>query len=83
MSSASSAILQGLHSVFGEMHNVNTYERFKQLITPERRSALAQAAANRVWADICSGAAEADPALLQRVVLLSFANLKIFCFLYW
>ena len=67
----------------GEMHNVNTYERFKELITPERRAALVQAAADRVWADICSGAAEAAPALLQRAVLLSFADLKIFRFFYW
>ena len=65
------------------MHNVNTYERFKELITPERRAALVQAAADKIWGAICSGAAEADPALLQRAVLLSFADLKIFRFFYW
>ena len=74
---------QGLHNVPGQLHNVNTYERFKQLISPERRAALAQAAADRVWADICSGAAEANPALLSRFLLLSFADLKIFRYFYW
>lgn len=69
--------------MLGEMHNVNTYERFKELITPERRAALVQAAADKIWGAICSGAAEADPALLQRAVLLSFADLKIFRFFYW
>jgi ubiquitin-like modifier-activating enzyme ATG7 len=78
-----SGSLQGLHCVPGELHNVNTYERFKQLITHERRSALAQAAADRVWGDICSGAAEADPALLSRFLLISYTDLKIFRYFYW
>ena len=67
----------------GELHNVNTYERFKQLITHERRTELAQTAADRIWADICSGAAEANPALLSRFLLLSFADLKLVRYFYW
>ena len=75
--------LQGLHSAPGELHNVNTYERFKHLISAERRAALAQAAADSIWADICCGAAEANPALLSRFLLLSFADLKTFRYFYW
>jgi ubiquitin-like modifier-activating enzyme ATG7 len=43
---------------------------------------LLQAAA-KVWADICSGAAEADPALLCPFLLLTYGDLKRFVFSYW
>ncbi len=72
---------QGLHGVPGELRNVNTLERFKAL--QEQRSALLQEAAGQIWQGICSGAAEADPSLLSRLLLISYADLKLFRFYYW
>ena len=40
-------------------------------------------AAGEVWRAIMSGAAEADPALLQRLVLLAYCDLKHYKFHYW
>ena len=65
----------------GELRNVNTLERFKAL--QEQRSALIQEPAGQIWRDIRSGAAEADPALLSRFLLISYADLKLFRFYYW
>ncbi|BDA47717.1 Ubiquitin-like modifier-activating enzyme atg7 [Coccomyxa sp. Obi] len=72
---------QGLHGVPGELRNVNTLERFKAL--QEQRGGLLQETAGLIWRDICSGAAEADPALLSRFLLISYADLKLFRFYYW
>ncbi|KAK9905456.1 hypothetical protein WJX75_000196 [Coccomyxa subellipsoidea] len=74
---------QKLHGVPGELRNVNTLERFKALHPLERRRALIQESADRIWRDIRSGAAEADPALLSRFLLISYADLKLFRFYYW
>jgi ubiquitin-like modifier-activating enzyme ATG7 len=41
-----------------------------------------QAAAS-IWADVRSGAAEAQPALLSRFFLLTFGDLKRYVFTYW
>lgn len=40
-------------------------------------------AAAAMWEAIRSGAAEQDPALLQRLVLLTFCDLKHYKFFYW
>jgi ubiquitin-like modifier-activating enzyme ATG7 len=81
LKAAACARPQGLHNVPGQLRNVNTIERFKAL--QEGRSALLAEAAAAVWADICSGAAEADPALLSRFLLISYADLKLFRYYYW
>jgi len=65
--------------VRGSLYNLNTVEKFRAV----DREALVGAAAVQVWEDICSGAAEHDPALLGRFVMVSFADLKKFSFFYW
>ena len=40
-------------------------------------------AARRIWEDILSGAAEQNPQLLSRFLLLSFADLKKYTYLSW
>lgn len=65
----------------GELRNVNTLERFKAL--QEQRGSILQEAASLIWRNISSGAAEADPALLSRFLLISYADLKLFRFYYW
>lgn len=67
----------------GELRNVNTLERFKALHPLEQRRALIQEPADQIWRDIRSGAAEANPALLSRFLLISYADLKLFRFYYW
>ena len=63
----------------GSVLCVNTLEDFKGL----DRKALLLAEAERVWADILSGAAEGDPSLLTRFLLVCYADLKRFAFYYW
>eukprot|EP00850_Spirogloea_muscicola_P002664 SM000010S04302 [mRNA] locus=s10:828104:832287:+ [translate_table: standard] len=63
----------------GSLHNTNTLEGFRGA----DRAALLRAAAEQIWADIQSGAAEDRPSLLLRFLLLSFADLKKWCFYYW
>lgn len=46
-------------------------------------SCLLLQACDRVWAAICSGAAEADPRLLQTAVLLTHCDLKHYKYRYW
>ena len=71
--------IQGHVAVPGQLRNLNTLESFVQLDKP----AALQALAGQIWADICSGAAEEDPALLWRFLVLSFADLKKYSFTYW
>jgi len=47
------------------------------------KAALLQQAAAQIWADVMSGAAEQQPALLSRWLLLVYADLKHFVFHYW
>ena len=63
----------------GELLNLNTLDSFKNL----DRVALLCSTAARIWADIKSGAAERDPSLLCRFLLLSHAELKSYRFYYW
>eukprot|EP00850_Spirogloea_muscicola_P009336 SM000052S17728 [mRNA] locus=s52:323003:328039:- [translate_table: standard] len=63
----------------GSLHNTNTLEGFRGA----DRAALLRAAAEQIWADIQSGAAEDRPSLLLRFLLLSFADLKKWGFYYW
>ncbi|CAL8471824.1 g11366 [Coccomyxa elongata] len=74
-------VRQGLHGVPGQLRNLNTLERFKAL--QKQRGSILQEAASLIWRNICSGAAEADPALLSRFLLISYADLKLFRFYYW
>ncbi|KAL4422919.1 hypothetical protein ABPG75_009116 [Micractinium tetrahymenae] len=63
----------------GDLYVLNTAER---ILTFDRK-AEAQQACDRVWAAICSGAAEADPRLLQAAVLLTYCDLKHYKYRYW
>jgi ubiquitin-like modifier-activating enzyme ATG7 len=63
----------------GSLVNTNTVESFVAL----DRKALVARAAERLRADLASGAAEASPALLTRFVLICFADLKAYKFFYW
>lgn len=49
----------------------------------KRAPASPPQACDRVWAAICSGAAEADPRLLQTAVLLAHCDLKQYRYRYW
>ena len=63
----------------GLLHNKNTKEDF---ISADK-NALLQQTALQIWADIESGAALQNPALLARFALLTFADLKKHNFVYW
>ncbi|TPX62381.1 hypothetical protein PhCBS80983_g00520 [Powellomyces hirtus] len=63
----------------GVLYNTNTIEEFKKL----DKSAVFAQVADRIWESITSGAAVADPTLLTRFILLTFADLKKYKFWYW
>lgn len=63
----------------GVLLNTNTTADFKAL---DKKAAL-EAAAAEVRSAVASGRAAAEPALLTRFVLLSFADLKAHQFIYW
>lgn len=63
----------------GTLHVFNTLERFKGC---DYGAALA-GCARALWADVASGAAEADPRLLNRFLLLAHADLKAYRYCYW
>jgi ubiquitin-like modifier-activating enzyme ATG7 len=69
----------GEHGIPGTLHHKNTFEAFK---SSDKAKLLADAGA-QVWCDITSGAAEADPALLSRFILLAYGDLKHYHFYYW
>lgn len=67
------------HSAIGSIYNKNTIEEFKaldklQLLADEGKELLA---------DMCSGRVLADPSLLTRFFVLSFADLKCHSYYYW
>eukprot|EP00698_Gefionella_okellyi_P003614 TRINITY_DN13393_c0_g1_i1.p1 TRINITY_DN13393_c0_g1~~TRINITY_DN13393_c0_g1_i1.p1 ORF type:complete len:701 (-),score=193.97 TRINITY_DN13393_c0_g1_i1:55-2157(-) len=70
-----------MFAVPGAVHNCNTLEDFKQRVA--EKSSLLEECAKQIMADIRSGAVERDPALLQRFILLTFADLKKHTFVYW
>lgn len=63
----------------GEIHLVNTLEKMKTF----DRAGVAARAAERVRQSIASGAADADPSLLNTFAVVCFADLKRFMFYYW
>uniref|UniRef100_A0A8C6N637 Ubiquitin-like modifier-activating enzyme ATG7 n=1 Tax=Mus spicilegus TaxID=10103 RepID=A0A8C6N637_MUSSI len=63
----------------GTLHNTNTLEAFK---TADKKLLLEQSA-NEIWEAIKSGAALENPMLLNRFLLLTFADLKKYHFYYW
>lgn len=66
-------------TVDGELRNFNTMEGFKSC----DRARLMQDAAKQIVQHIASGAAVRDPRLLSRFILLTFADLKTYKFVYW
>ncbi|GBF90994.1 ubiquitin-like modifier-activating enzyme [Raphidocelis subcapitata] len=70
---------QGSHALPGRLVNFNTQENFARA---DAKGQMREAAA-RIWADIRSGAAEADPSLLSRFFVLAFGDLKRYDFTYW
>eukprot|EP01112_Ceratiomyxa_fruticulosa_P011811 TRINITY_DN3239_c0_g2_i5.p1 TRINITY_DN3239_c0_g2~~TRINITY_DN3239_c0_g2_i5.p1 ORF type:complete len:623 (+),score=106.10 TRINITY_DN3239_c0_g2_i5:111-1979(+) len=66
------------YMVQGTLFNTNTLETFKGLPKPKLFSDLAE----KIWEDIKSGAAVQDPSLLNRFLLLTFADLKSYKYYY-
>ncbi|NWH35939.1 ATG7 enzyme, partial [Chloropsis hardwickii] len=64
---------------FGTLYNTNTFETFKSC----DKKALLEKEANEIWESIKSGAALENPMLLNRFLLLTFADLKKYHFYYW
>ncbi|XP_033647359.1 ubiquitin-like modifier-activating enzyme ATG7 isoform X1 [Asterias rubens] len=63
----------------GTLLNLNTIDAFKSC---DKKSEL-ERAADLIWRDITSGAAISDPSLLSRFLLLTYADLKKYHFLFW
>ncbi|KAM4651994.1 ubiquitin-like modifier-activating enzyme ATG7 [Discoglossus pictus] len=63
----------------GSLYNTNTMESFKSC----DKKALLDKAADEIWDSIQSGAALDDPVLLNKFILLTFADLKKYRFYYW
>lgn len=66
-------------SASGTLYNTNTLEAFKST----DKKALLDKAANEIWNDIQSGAAVEDSSVLNKFILLTFADLKKYHFYYW
>ena len=64
--------------VHGQLYCLNTVERVS---TFERAAATSQAT-SAIWDAICSGQAEEDPSLLQRMVALVYCDLKKYKYYY-
>ncbi|NWS13812.1 ATG7 enzyme, partial [Pachyramphus minor] len=64
---------------FGTLYNTNTFETFKSC----DKKSLLEKEANEIWESIKSGAALENPMLLNRFLLLTFADLKKYHFYYW
>ncbi|XP_077181803.1 ubiquitin-like modifier-activating enzyme ATG7 [Paroedura picta] len=63
----------------GTLYNTNTLEAFRSC---DKKFLLDQAA-NEIWDSIKSGEAVENPVLLNRFLLLTFADLKRYRFYYW
>ncbi|KAL3678221.1 hypothetical protein R1sor_021177 [Riccia sorocarpa] len=63
----------------GTLYNSNTLEGFTGLDTPS----LLKITTQQIWEDIQSGRAEETSNLLNRFLLISFADLKKWSFYYW
>ena len=66
-------------AVPGTLRNANTLEDFKEW----DKSALLHQTASRIWDDVQSGAALAEPERLLRFLLITFADLKTHKYYYW
>uniref|UniRef100_H3A245 Ubiquitin-like modifier-activating enzyme ATG7 n=2 Tax=Latimeria chalumnae TaxID=7897 RepID=H3A245_LATCH len=64
---------------FGILYNTNTLESFKSC----DKKALLEQAGKEIWDAIKSGAALENPSLLNKFLLLTFADLKKYNFYYW
>ncbi|XP_020815357.1 ubiquitin-like modifier-activating enzyme ATG7 [Drosophila serrata] len=67
------------HSASGTIYNKNTIEEFKAL---DKVQLLAEEG-KKLLADMCNGRVLADPSLLTRFFVLSFADLKCHSYYYW
>ncbi|XP_077678396.1 ubiquitin-like modifier-activating enzyme ATG7 isoform X5 [Eretmochelys imbricata] len=63
----------------GMLYNTNTFESFKSC----DKKSLLEKAANEIWETIKSGTALENPMLLNKFLLLTFADLKKYRFYYW
>ncbi|XP_006117674.1 ubiquitin-like modifier-activating enzyme ATG7 isoform X1 [Pelodiscus sinensis] len=63
----------------GTLYNTNTFESFKSC----DKKSLLEKAANEIWETIKSGTALENPMLLNKFLLLTFADLKKYHFYYW
>ncbi|XP_077132958.1 ubiquitin-like modifier-activating enzyme ATG7 isoform X1 [Ranitomeya variabilis] len=63
----------------GSLYNTNTLDSFKKF----DKKALLDQAANEIWEAIKSGSALNNPVLLNKFLLLTFADLKKYHFYYW
>ncbi|XP_025070950.1 ubiquitin-like modifier-activating enzyme ATG7 isoform X10 [Alligator sinensis] len=63
----------------GTLYNTNTFESFKSC----DKKLLLEKAANEIWEAIKSGTALENPMLLNKFMLLTFADLKKYHFYYW
>ncbi|XP_044156498.1 ubiquitin-like modifier-activating enzyme ATG7 [Bufo gargarizans] len=63
----------------GSLYNTNTLDSFKKC----DKKALLDQAANEIWEAIKSGEAVKNPILLNKFLLLTFADLKKYHFYYW
>ncbi|XP_069500022.1 ubiquitin-like modifier-activating enzyme ATG7 isoform X2 [Ambystoma mexicanum] len=63
----------------GILYNTNTLESFKSC----DKKAVLEKVANEIWEAIKSGAALENPVLLNKFLLLTFADLKKYRFYYW
>lgn len=77
--SDASGVPPSLCAIPGTLHNANTLEDFKEF----DKTALLETAAQRIWDDISSGAALAEPERLLRFLVLTFADLKTHRYYYW
>mmetsp|Transcript_10415 Transcript_10415/g.20669 ORF Transcript_10415/g.20669 Transcript_10415/m.20669 type:complete len:691 (+) Transcript_10415:3-2075(+) len=66
-------------AIHGTLLNANTVEEFKAF---DKRG-LIKAEGDILWKDITSGKCTSDPSLLNRFLLLTFANLKTHRYYYW
>ncbi|XP_061353295.1 ubiquitin-like modifier-activating enzyme atg7 isoform X1 [Gastrolobium bilobum] len=66
-------------SVPGILYNTNTVESFHAL----DKHKLLKEEARKIWDDILTGKAVEDCSVLSRFLLISFADLKKWSFLYW
>ncbi|TPX68561.1 hypothetical protein SpCBS45565_g03085 [Spizellomyces sp. 'palustris'] len=63
----------------GTLINTNTIEEFKKI----DKMKIFRETAEQIWSDIVSGRAVADPSVLCRFLVLTFADLKKYRFHYW